>query len=73
MTKRELQKREDKIKEEVTVLKIGRSYYLRLSPAQREYLEVEEGTTLKTQTEYSDNYGRYISGWNPEQQTGDEE
>lgn len=66
------ERREDKQPDDVDVIKIGRSYYRRIPPRQRDYLDVDENTTLKTQLEYSEKYGRYISTWNPAQQQEDE-
>lgn len=67
MTKR----RKDKQDEDIDVVEINGSIYIRIPPHFRDFLDVTEDSTLKSQTEYSEKHGRYCSYWNPEQQDGD--
>lgn len=62
-------RREDKIPDEIDIVRINRTLYMRITPKLREYLEIDENSTLKTQPEVGE-FGRYISAWNPDQQEG---
>lgn len=68
-----MDRRKDKQPFEVEVFRIGGSLVFALPTQIKNHSNIEEGTTLKVQTEYSDDHGPYNSFWNPEQQSGGEE
>lgn len=61
----------DKQPYEVTVRRLGGSLVFAIPHQCQKHLNIEDGTLLKLQTEYSENFGEYSSFWNPEQQEGD--
>jgi len=50
------------------VTKYGGSYYMLIRPELVQYLNVGDDTELELQAEHTDDHGRYISAWNPDQQ-----
>lgn len=65
------ERRKDKQPEDVEVVEINGTLYIRIPPKLRDFLDVSADSTLQTQTEYSETYGRYCSYWNPDQQEDD--
>ena len=60
------ERREDKLPDEVNVVRINNSYYISIPPKLRNYLGLDEHSTVKIQPECGD-YGRYASFWNPDE------
>ena len=73
MVKRMTERRKDKQDEDIDVVEINGTIYARIPPKLLDFLDIHENSTIKMQTEYSDQYGRYCSYWNPAQQEDGEE
>lgn len=65
---KETQRSKDKLDLDQKLRPFGNSKCLIIEKKVRDYLGLEEGDTVELQTEYGE-YGRYISMWNPEQQS----
>lgn len=63
---------DDKIQLQSSVRKIGGSLYMLVKPELADKLDLEDGDTVEQQLEMNQ-FGKYGSFWNPEQQKNGEE